>query len=134
MNNISQEKIPPVNPEQDFKELEQRLGALETKMEKEKPQEKEKIVRQEIKNYIQNVQNVSNTATPSSKRDSPSEISKFQPSSQIGALISLVFEKGLREAVKVAKELDNPAILDEFHDTLVDHYYEELVRRGTLKF
>jgi hypothetical protein len=48
-------------------------------------------------------------------------------------LISLVFEKGLKEAISVARHLQNPAILDEFHDTLVDQFYEKLVREKIIK-
>ena len=46
---------------------------------------------------------------------------------------SLVFEKGLDAAVSVAKQLENPAILDEFHDILADRYYKELVDKKIIK-
>jgi len=49
-------------------------------------------------------------------------------------LVTLVSEKGLNEAISVALALDNPAILDEFHDTLVDHYYQVLVEKEIVKF
>ena len=51
----------------------------------------------------------------------------------MGALVSLVFEKGLDAAVSVAKQLENPAILDEFHDILADRYYKELVEKKIIK-
>ena len=48
-------------------------------------------------------------------------------------LIDPVFEKGLDAAVSVARELNNPAILDEFHDILADRYYKELVAKKIIK-
>ena len=45
----------------------------------------------------------------------------------------MVFEKGVIEAVEVAKKLDNPYLLDEFHDALVDKLYDKLVEQGKLK-
>jgi len=41
----------------------------------------------------------------------------------------LVFEKGLKEAVDIVNKLNNPALLDAFHDGLVDCFYEELKKR-----
>lgn len=52
---------------------------------------------------------------------------------QIELLIQMVFEKGVIEAVEVAKKLDNPYLLDEFHDALVDQLYNKLVEQGKLK-
>ena len=73
------------------------------------------------------------TAAPLATRDEADEIKKFPPSQQIGALVSLVFEKSLSEAVQVAKNLDNPAILDEFHDILADRYYKILIDKKIIK-
>ena len=61
------------------------------------------------------------------------EISKLEPDQQIGALISLVFEKGLNKAISLARSINNPAILDEFHDALIDRYYSELIKEKILK-
>jgi len=59
---------------------------------------------------------------------------KDQPKDrQIQLLIEMAFEKGVVEAVEVAKNLDNPYLLDEFHDALVDEFYKKLVEQGKLK-
>ncbi|MBU4285033.1 hypothetical protein KKF60_00330 [Patescibacteria group bacterium] len=59
---------------------------------------------------------------------------KDQPKDrQIQLLIEMAFEKGIVEAVEVAKNLDNPYLLDEFHDALVDEFYKKLVEQGKLK-
>jgi seryl-tRNA synthetase len=123
------EKLPEIE------KLRERLEKIEPHLEKEKTfEEKEKTIKQEIKNYLKELQKTPSFAPPVSTRDEVEEIKKFEPDQQVGALISLVFEKGLETAVSVARALDNPAILDEFHDTLVDRYYEILVEKGILKF
>lgn len=95
--------------------------------------EKENIVKKEIKNYLEELQKLPSFASPTKVRDEAKEIKNFSPPQQVGALIALVFEKGIKEAISVAKALDNPAILDEFHDVLVDRYYQILVEKGILK-
>jgi len=117
----------------DILEIKKRLENIEESLEKkESASEKEKIVKQEIKNYIQDVQKKSSTI-PQELKIKIEEIKKFEPDQQIGILISLVFEKGLSQAITMARNLADPAILDEFHDTLVDHYFEEMVQKGIIK-
>lgn len=48
-------------------------------------------------------------------------------------LISLAFSKGLASAMKVANALKNPHVLDEFHDTLADRYYQKLLEARKIK-
>lgn len=131
---IGPEKEIPKREHLEITELKERLEKLETQLERERvPEEKEKMVKQEIKTYIRELQQTPSFAPPPTTRDEAEEISKFEPSQQVGALVSLVFEKGLKEALAVASNLDNPAILDELHDTLVDHYYQELIEKKILK-
>lgn len=52
---------------------------------------------------------------------------------QIQGLVDIAFQKGLDRAIEVAKKMNNPHLLDEFHDTLVDKLYNDLVQRGKLK-
>ena len=144
---MTQEQIQPLGggatERQDFGadfaevvELKNRLEKLETRLKKEAgPEEKEKLVKQENKAYIQELQQVPLPPTSTNTRDEADEIKGFfEPSQQVGALVTLVSEKGLNEAISVALALDNPAILDEFHDTLVDHYYQVLVEKEIVKF
>ncbi len=116
-------------------ELRERLKKLETKLGKESTsQEKERLTKQEIKAYLQELQQVPLPPTSTKTRDEADEIKSFEPSQQVGALVTLVSEKSLNEAISVALALNNPAILDEFHDTLVDHYYQILVEKEIVKF
>jgi len=129
----------PEIPQREYPEikiLKERIEKLEVQLKKEKeivPEEKEKMVKQKIKSYLQEIQQTPVFAPPPATRDEAKEIAKFEPSQQVGVLVSLVFEKGLPEAISVARALDNPAILDEFHDSLVDRYYETLIEKGILK-
>jgi len=117
-----------------IEELREKVEKLEERLEKERvPEEKEKMVKQEIKTYLREMQQTPPTAPPIATRDEAEEIKKFPPSQQVGALISLVFEKGLPQAISVARDLNNPAILDEFHDILIDRYYKMLIEKKILK-
>lgn len=118
----------------EIEELKKRIEKLEAQLRKEKVlEEREKMVKQEIKTYLQEIQKMPPFAAPKRVRDEAKELAKFSPSEQVGALVALVFEKGLKEAISVAEALNNPAILDEFHDILIDHYYQILIEKGILK-
>lgn len=135
MSKIGPEKDIPPRELPEIEALKERLEKLEARLEKERvPKEKEKEVKQEIRTYLRELQQAPSFTPPPATRDEAKEISKFEPSQQVGALVTLVFEKGLPQAISVAQALDNPAILDEFHDILVDRYYEMLLEKGILKF
>jgi seryl-tRNA synthetase len=117
----------------EIEKLKERIQEIESEVKKAKPESREKIIKQEIRKYLEELQETPSFASPTNVRDEAKEILKFPPSEQVGALISLVFEKGLKEAISVARHLQNPAILDEFHDTLVDQFYEKLVKEKIIK-
>lgn len=120
----------------EIKDLMAKIEHLESQLKKERPlagQEKEKTIKQEIKIYLQEFQQTPSFAAPVAVRDEADEIAKFPLNQQIGALISLAFDKGLKKAISTARGLDNPAVLDEFHDILIDRYYKELVEKKNIK-
>lgn len=47
-------------------------------------------------------------------------------------LVDLAFEHGILAAVTEARKLNDPYVMDAFHDALVDKLYDELVRRHKL--
>ncbi|OGZ61379.1 MAG: hypothetical protein A3H51_01225 [Candidatus Spechtbacteria bacterium RIFCSPLOWO2_02_FULL_38_8] len=53
--------------------------------------------------------------------------------SSVDELINITFEKDLDTAVGKVKTENNPALLDAFHDALVDKLYDHLVQSGRLK-
>lgn len=95
------------------------------------PEKQKEILKEAISERITTTQPVisqQQTATQTAQK------LKDQPKDrQIQLLIEMAFEKGVIEAVEVAKNLDNPYLLDEFHDALVDEFYKKLVEQGKLK-
>ncbi len=63
------------------------------------------MAKQEIKTYLQKLQKMPAFAASKVVRDEAKEIAKFPTTQQVGALVSLVFKKGLREAISVAGRL-----------------------------
>lgn len=126
LSKFNQEKLPEIE------NLRERILKLDNKPEKEAtPEKAEERIKKEIKSHLQELQQVSASAMPLQLRDEADEIKKMEPNQQVGALISLVFEKGLKQAVSIAKNLD-PAIQDEFHDILIDRYYAALLEQGVV--
>lgn len=136
-------KIEKSAPERPLKEQEAMPGAKELAQEtkgldmeireKEQAFEDEEGVKTIVKERLRALQKMPAFALPRAKRDEVDEIIQFPVSQQVGALISLVFEQGLEQAIATAKALNNPAILDELHDTLVDQYWEQLVDKDIIK-
>ena len=121
------EKLPHIEG------LREKVSEREAELGKEAPETKEKMVKEEIRGKLKELHSLAPTVVPLASRDEAKEIAKFSSEKQIEALISLVFEKGLEDAVSVAKSINNPAILDAFHDKLTDKYYEMLVSQGVIK-
>lgn len=51
----------------------------------------------------------------------------------VGELIGIIFEKDLDAAIAEVQSQNNPALLDAFHDALVDKLYDQLIQTGKLK-
>ncbi|MBU3964780.1 hypothetical protein KJ695_02020 [Patescibacteria group bacterium] len=54
-------------------------------------------------------------------------------SHHVAVLVSMAFNKGIYQAVKSARDLNNPYLLDRFHDTLVNELYDQLVKQKKIK-
>lgn len=48
-------------------------------------------------------------------------------------LVNIAFTDSLTSAIKAVHKLNNPALLDAFHDVLVDQLYDTLIERGKLE-
>jgi hypothetical protein len=55
-----------------------------------------------------------------------------QHAPEIEALIQIAFEKGLMAAINAAKAKNDPHLLDDFHDALIDRFYQKLVEAGKI--
>jgi len=115
----------------------------EEKLTEEKPEifEEKKIEAEPAKEKSEKTEEVIEQAAPTSALTPSSakaqkqvkQLKDLDRQSQVKALCGLAFQKGLDFAIEVAKALDNAYVLDEFHDTLVDELYKELVEKGKLK-
>ena len=118
-----QESVSPQSKEREVLDLERKLAEKKSELAQEKqPKAKESIPPAS-----------SPGPAPAQIQQQAQELKDLDKTNQIKRLCQLAFEKGLDEAVEVAKKLDNPYLLDEFHDTLVDELYQRLVEKGILK-
>ena len=116
-------------PEEIYKQFEKRrTEALKQPEVNELSPEKEKeILKQTVSEHI---------VKPSSQPVTTQSVQQVQTQPkerQIKLLTDLAFEKGVAHAVEVVKKMDNPYLLDEFHDALVDELYKKLIETGKLK-
>ncbi|MBU2101567.1 hypothetical protein KKH05_02510 [Patescibacteria group bacterium] len=59
------------------------------------------------------------------------ESSELKP--KVDELLNIAVSKDLDDAIKQAKSQGDPALLDAFHDAIVDKLYAQLVEGGKLK-
>ena len=85
---------------------------------------------------------LSKVQTQSDDDTDPSDVSsdaqaaarKTNAQSQVGYLIDIAGQKGVVYAVKVARQMEDNYVLDNFHDKLLaDELHDALVARGMIK-
>jgi len=133
----SGQEMAPIenNPiEQEILELERQLIEKREAARKEKL---ETVVGQENMISGQAAQPV---APPSASQPQPAQVqsdiaklSGIEKNQQLKNLVDMAFLKGVAHATEVARNLDNPYLLDEFHDTLIDEFHKKLVEEGKLE-
>ncbi len=52
---------------------------------------------------------------------------------RVQALVNIAFSQTIDEAIKQALATNNAALIDAFHDALVDELYSELVKQGKVQ-
>jgi len=128
------EATPANNPlEQEILELERQLTAKRT--------EQGKPVEQAV--GFEQVQPTGQlTAPPAPLVSAPqsaqiqadaAKLSGIEKDQQIKSLVDLAFAKGVAHATEVVRNLDNPYLLDEFHDVLIDEFRQKLVDEKKLE-
>lgn len=129
-----QEETASTDPvEQEILELERQLN--EKKAEREK--NLEQIMGQERPN-----QSSASPTAPAQRSQTPNpvqvksdavQLSGVEKNQQLQSLVNLAFAKGVAHATEVVRNLDNPYLMDEFHDTLIDEFHKKLVDEGKLE-
>lgn len=61
------------------------------------------------------------------------DLKDLEKNQQLKNLVDLAFQKGIAYATDIAREMNDPYLMDEFHDTLIDQLHKELVERGKLE-
>jgi len=127
------EKVPKLNEE--ILELEKKLAEKKQELieKKETGKHEKEIIKEIIKEKVEAAA-VAPASTPQTQTIKKiKEIAGEPKERQVQLLVNLALEKGIIQAVEVAKGLDNPYLLDELHDVLADKYYNKLVEEGKLK-
>jgi len=136
--------MPESNLEQQIAQIEQDLAAKRAALEQQKtesqelPPEKETL-REIIGEQLQTSQPAANNQPlPANHQklttnpDTPSYMTEAL-NGQVQQLVNYAFAKSVSEAIKVAKTAGNAALIDAFHDAIVDELYNNLIEYRKLK-
>ncbi|MCI0423103.1 MAG: hypothetical protein L0312_28410 [Acidobacteria bacterium] len=132
--------------EQEIAQLEQQLAQKRAALE-ETPSPKEKIpsekelLRQTIGQRLQSYTSPAPAAgAQPAPQTAPLPSDGAQPSytlpelqAPVQALVNLAFAKSLEEALKEAAKTNNAALIDAFHDVIVDELYSQLLERKKIQ-
>ncbi len=120
--------------------LEEEILELERRIEQKK-HELEKVKR--IEGAVEKIsEKASAVAAPTISREEElteeekrtiQDIKNLPRDKQLTTLIDIALWRGLSQSIKIARSLNNAYILDEFHDTLIDKLYKDLINKGRLK-
>ncbi len=108
-----------------LKQADNKEGGLSVEKQKE-------ILKEAVDEKMTEIPSVS-SVPPQATQQTAVKLKDEPKERQIELLIQMTFDKGIIEAIEIAKNLDNPYLLDEFHDALIDHLYDKLVKEGKLK-
>ena len=128
------------SPEEEIRELERRLEVKKRELAANdaEPVPEKSILGEVLKTHIEDATRAAmqpSSAAPSVIPSTPSpqvkkqvdDLRTMMDKEQVESLVEIAFSKGLVDAVETARHLNNPHILDAFHDALVDTYYDKLL-------
>jgi len=129
------------NLENEIAQIEQQLADKRAVLESQTKHDKEllhEVVREKIDEAVVSVptDDASSTPAASSPVTSPSDDFSTLPlaaQATVQQLVIVAFTKSIGEAIKQARATNNAALIDAFHDLLVDQLYDQLVQRGKLR-
>ena len=111
----------------EFSLLEEEILELEKKLSKKKREREKKTEEYLSKEKIENDEGaeeevaIISSPVPLSTDDATDDTTDDK---KVENLIKIVFEQGVKKAVEKVKSLNNPYILDEFHDRLIERLKE----------
>lgn len=124
--------------EQEIANIEQKLAEKKAELSKEelhaavKEQIQEKVPEYQPQTVPATLPPLAGSFDPAPSGELPSYLSA-ELQEKIQELVNIAFTQSIEEAVKSVTKLNNPALIDAFHDVLVDQLYNTLVERGKLK-
>lgn len=131
--------VPAINSlEREILELEKQLAVKKAAMQ-EKPleqileKEKTPTSQSAASNTGSGWTNAIPAVLPGAIQEETAKLKGVEKDQQLKALVDLAFLKGVAYASDVARNLDNPYLMDEFHDTLIDEFRQKLVDSGKLE-
>src|SRR3989339_765018 len=99
----------------------------EKKVEKKEISENEKIISEELKREIELMQFDDNLKKEAEQK--ANIISFLADGDKLKNLLNIAKEKGIVFAINVAKKMNDPCLLDAFHDILAkEGYYKKFVK------
>ena len=124
--------------EQEITQLEKQLvekkAALGQVKEKETEQTEKEVLRSVVGEKIQQQvpQYRPAPVKPQDEDEVPSNV-KQELKDKVQELVNTVFNKSLEEGIKEVSKSNDPALIDAFHDVLVDQLYTLLLERKKLE-
>ena len=125
----------PSTIEQDIAELEKQLESKKAALEGEKSEKDilHGIIGEKIQEHAPAYQA---QPAPSSQTHAISEPPSYlsqELKEKIQSIVNLVFSGSLEDGIKEAAKSNNAALIDAFHDILVDELYDQLVERKKIE-
>lgn len=141
--------VQPMTLEQEIARIEQDLASKRSALEKQRqtgqianmPHEKETLrevlgekigITQPSAPPLSQVPANPITPTPSPVVEPPAYLSP-ELKEKVQELVNIAFTQNLETAIKQARDMKNAALIDAFHDALVDELYNYLLERGKLQ-
>lgn len=141
--------MPEISPtiEQEIAQLEKQIAEKRAALGQEKPFDKTQgreaeptekeilhsVVGERIQEHAPQYQPVSPAPVKPKQDDTVQSYVAPELKDKVQELVNLVFNNSLDEGVKQVSRSNNPALIDAFHDVLVDELYNVLVERKKLE-
>ncbi len=107
--------------------------------EKEAKKERETIpeaIKEKLKFFSREKKGIAISRPPAAVaqiNDDAVRIKKLEAEQQVRKLTELAIHKGIYYAIEVVRQIDDPYLIDRFHDALINDYFEKLVASKKLK-
>lgn len=112
------------------KELREKRANLEQQPEQKELLPDKEVLREVVGEKIQqNAPSYVPKPTPQTQTDDSASYLVGEMKEKIQELVNHVFQNSLDQGIKEAVKSNNPALIDAFHDVLVDQLYDALLER-----